>query len=235
MEKILFLVWKPERQGAPEFRAALLENAAPELTRAGCRGLQLNLADEAVEPASLYRMANTKPPPEGLISLWVDSVPVEYEERAEIVARHCARFAAYLVTESEPLRNTLHPAPQGERTPGYSQIALLQHPPRMQHEEWRRVWQHEHGPLAIETQSTFRYVQNLVVRALSYGAPGYHAIVEECFPAAAMTDPQVFYDAAGDEKKHRHNEKRMMESCARFIDFAAIDCIPTSEYVLRAP
>jgi hypothetical protein len=58
------------------------------------------------------------------------------------------------------------------------------------------------------------------------------AIVEENFPAEAMTDREVFYNAVGNPALKAANEKRMIDSCVRFIEFDRIDCIPTSEYVL---
>jgi hypothetical protein len=54
---------------------------------------------------------------------------------------------------------------------------------------------------AIEMQSTFGYVRNEVVRALTPDAPPWDAIVEENFPIGALHDPAVFYDAVGDPRK----------------------------------
>ena len=48
-----------------------------------------------------------------------------------------------------------------------------------------------------------------------------------------MTDLNAFYDAIGDNEKLARNEKEMMESCARFIDFDQIDVIATSQYVVK--
>ncbi|MFN5902520.1 MAG: EthD domain-containing protein [Novosphingobium sp.] len=100
----------------------------------------------------------------------------------------------------------------------------------MSHAEWLSLWQDSHTQVAIETQANFEYVQNLVVRTLTEGAPPYVAIVEECFPEAALTDPFVFFDAVGDPAKFKANLDRMMESCDRFIDRGTIDVIPTGQY-----
>ena len=69
-----------------------------------------------------------------------------------------------------------------------------------------------------------------IVRALTPDAPPYVAIVEECFPAAALTDPFVFFDAVRDPARFRANLDRMMASCERFIDSGTIDVIPTGQY-----
>lgn len=55
----------------------------------------------------------------------------------------------------------------------------------------------------------------------------------ECFPAAAMTDPQACFDAAGDEVKFRRSLQAMIGSCQRFIDFDRIDLVPASQYIVR--
>ncbi|MFC2028232.1 hypothetical protein ACFLU3_06050 [Chloroflexota bacterium] len=86
----------------------------------------------------------------------------------------------------------------------------------------------------MDIQSTFGYKQNVIVRPLTYAAPPYDAIVEENFPAEAMTDPQVFFDAVGDDEKRQKHEQEMMESCMRFIDFDKLDRILMSEYVMKS-
>ncbi|MBP1685510.1 MAG: hypothetical protein H6Q33_1653, partial [Deltaproteobacteria bacterium] len=106
-------------------------------------------------------------------------------------------------------------------------------PPRLRYEHWRDLWLDGHTPIGIETQSNFGYRQNIVVRRLTYGAPPCDGIVEENFPAAAMTSPHAFYDAVGDEARYQARLQRMMESCHRFIDFDKIDVIIASEYVMK--
>lgn len=95
---------------------------------------------------------------------------------------------------------------------------------------WRDIWERQQTQVAVDTQANFEYVQNLVVRPLTYGAPAFAAMVEECFPAAALHDEAVYFDAVGDPARLAEHQRLMMESCARFIDFDRIDCIPTSQY-----
>jgi len=232
VEKLVYLLWKPDDASADEFRDQLLGTTAGELLAAGALRLQVNVADSAVAPAAPMRMMNTRPLPDALATLalhtHIDRKPAE-----KALAKAAPRIAGYLVLESEPIVNTKQRAREGERTPGYSQLALIQRPPRLDAERWLQIWQGSHTTVARETQSTFRYVQNRVVQTLTYGAPRFDAIVEECFPAAAMTNQHAFYDALGDDAKLDANRKRMMESSARFIDFDRIDVVPMSEYVVR--
>ncbi|MCX5998732.1 MAG: hypothetical protein NTU41_03860, partial [Chloroflexi bacterium] len=152
----------------------------------------------------------------------------------EIIDSAVGRKAGYLVTESEPIVNTKHVVANGQRTPGMCQVVTIQKPPRLDYHHWLEIWLGSHTQVAIETQSTFGYRQNVVVRQLTYSAPPYNAIVEENFPEGAMTDPMVFFDSVGDKAKLKERFKRMIESCARFIDNDKMDCIRTSEYVMKS-
>jgi len=146
------------------------------------------------------------------------------------IAATAGRFDAYLVTESQPLRNERYPPMPGQRSYGFAQIALLKKPQRLGYAEWLANWHDGHTPVAIETQSTFEYIQNVVVRALTPGARPYDAIVEECFPPSAMSDPHAFFDAVGDPEKFQRNLDRMMASVGRFLDLGTIDVLATSQY-----
>ena len=134
------------------------------------------------------------------------------------------------MAESTIIANTAHSPKPGERTGGWSQASFISFRRDMTRLDAIAVWHSHHTRVAIETQSNFEYVQNLVVRPLTPDAPDYDAFVEECFPAEAMTNPQAFYDAVGDEPKFQANLATMMDSCGRFIDFTRIDIIPTSQF-----
>jgi hypothetical protein len=113
-------------------------------------------------------------------------------------------------------------------------MALLRRAAGRSDDDFLAAWLDDHTRVAIDTQSTFVYVQNLVVRTLvaGSGASGepIDAIVEECFPAEAMTDIGVFFDAVGDDDRLADHTGRMMASTSRFLDLARIDVIPTSRY-----
>ena len=88
--------------------------------------------------------------------------------------------------------------------------------------------------MAIETQSTFGYTQNLVVRALTPAAPEIAGIVEELFPAEAMTDLKAFFGAADDDDL-QNRVSRMVASTTAFGANENIDTVPTSRYLFRTP
>jgi hypothetical protein len=223
MEKLIYLAWGV----APADKAAL----ATALGTAGARHVRLNLADADVAPAAKLRQSALQPAPDALFQVWVDSAIAQFRGPLdEAVGAASTRHAAYLVTESQPLLNTRYPAEPGARTAGFAQIAILRKPVRLDTAQWLDAWHNHHTTVAIETQSNFEYLQNVVTRSLTTEAPAIDAIVEECFPSAAMTDPFTFFDAPGDEAKFKRNLARMMESVGRFIDPGTIDVIPTSQY-----
>jgi hypothetical protein len=227
MEKLIYAVWKPNATTIQDFRHALLGRTAASLLGLGVRGLAVNLADDLAVPG--LRIARLDPT--GTVSVWLDTAldraPIE-----RVLAAATARVAGWLVLESVPLVNTRHVVPPGERLPGLYTVAFLEKPDALTYDEWLARWQGSHTRVAIETQSTFAYIQNVLVRPVSPDAPPWTAIVEEAFPAEAATDPMVFYRADTPEQLADH-QRRMMESCESFIDFSRIETLPMSAYVLR--
>lgn len=235
MEKLIYVLWRDPRSGAAEFHRRLREELAPQLLERGARGLVLNLADEAARGAA-PEFHSCAPAMEAFVSVWLDSANRAWRQPAdEALGQLGGRVASYVVSESQPLLNTRFAAAPGERTPGFVQIALFRRPPRVAREAWLDIWLESHTRVAIDTQDTFLYVQNVVGRALNFDAPRYDAIVEEGFPPAAVGDLRAFFDAAGDEAKFQRNQALMRESCARFIDFDKLDVVQTSQYVIKAP
>lgn len=233
MEKIIYPVWKSNTESATDFNRKLLGNVSEQLIKLGVRKLRVNVVDEAVALAEPLRIIASKPPIDGLISIWVDTA-IKRQPLEEVIEKAVTRMVGYLVTESEPIIDARTTVNDGERVPGMNSVVFLTKPSRLSYEDWLTIWHGSHAQIAIDTQSTFGYKQNVIVRPLTYAAPPYDAIVEENFPDEAMTDPQVFFDAAGDEEKRQKNEQAMIESCMRFIDFDKLDRILMSEYVIKS-
>ena len=234
LEKLIYSVWKRAGLGGDGFRDQLLADLAPALLAQGnVRALRIAVVDLAVEAATGKRMENCQPLPDGMVSIWVDNGAARTLLEESIAAR-VERFTAYLVTEAEPIVNTQHVCQPGERVYGFCQVVFLQRPPRLSEQEWLAIWLGSHTQVAIDTQATFAYRQNVVVRPLCDGVPAFDAIIEENFPPEAMTSEHAFYGVADGETLRAH-VGAMMESCARFIDFDRIDVVPMSEYLLLPP
>jgi hypothetical protein len=233
MEKLMYPLWKRSGLTGDDFRAELLEGLAPVLLAAGdVHALRIAVVDTAVKDAAPKRMETCHTLPDGLISLWLCTASSRAAVE-EAIAASVAGFASYLVTESEPIVNTRHPIPVGERGYGFCQVVFLRRPPRLSEPEWLSLWLDSHTQVAIDTQSTYAYRQNVIVRALGAGSPAFDAVIEESFPPEAMTSEQAFFGVT-DDQALQQNSTAMLESCARFIDFDRIDVVPMSEYVLRA-
>jgi hypothetical protein len=230
MEKVIAVLMRAEpddewceRQRGP-VADALLELGVP--------GLSVNVRDSVVRE-SLMTLTTLDPPVAAVVSLWTQQCYGEQTKAAlDLLARECDRLGAYLVTESVPL-----PGPaveSGSRTTGLANIALLRRPAGLDQSTWLDRWQLDHTSVAIKTQSTFGYTQNWVVRTLTPDAPGIAGIVEELFPAEAITDLKAFFGAA-DDSDLQNRVGQMIASTTAFGANENIDTVPTSRYVLKTP
>lgn len=205
---------------------------ATHLVELGLPGVSVNVRDSPVRD-SMMTLTTLDPPVAAVVSLWSQQCYGEQVTRAlDLLTAECDQLAAYLVTESVPM-----PGPAFEpntRTTGLANIALLRRPDELDQATWLHRWQHDHTPVAIETQSTFGYTQNWVVRALTPDAPGIAAIVEELFPLEAVSDLKAFFGAA-DDADLQHRVGRMVASTTAFGANQNIDTVPTSRYVIRTP
>jgi hypothetical protein len=194
-------------------------------------GLAVNVRDDAVRH-SLMTLTTLDPPVAAVVSIWTQQCYGDQVAAAlRLLETECDQLAAYLVTESVPL-----PAPLklGSRTTGLANIALLRRPEKLDQTSWLNRWQRDHTPVAIETQSIFGYTQNAVVRALTSDPPALAGIVEELFPAEAITDLKAFFGAA-DDADLQQRLSRMVASTSAFGANENIDTVPTSRYVLKTP
>lgn len=235
MEKIVCALWRDPGQGRDAFNARLLASLAPALAQAGAARLRINLRDGAVDPAAGLVQAWQQPQQDAVVQFWLPSANARFRGAIDAaIAAHCARFAAWLVCESTIIANTRHVPAPGERTWGWAQASFIRFRRDIDRAAALRHWHGHHTGVAIATQANFEYVQNAVLRPLTDAAPDYDAFVEECFPPAAMTDPAAFFAAEGDPARLKANVAAMMASCRAFLDPAAMDIVPTSQFDLSA-
>ena len=230
MEKVVVLLRDAQRD--ERWCRELRGTVADKVLALGVGGLSVNVRDDAVR-GSLMTLTTLEPPVVAVVSIWVQqSYGDQIRDAVAILAEQCRSLAAYLVTESVPLAP---PATElGKRTTGFANIALLRRPDRLDRDTWLARWHLDHTAVAIETQSTFGYTQNAVVRALTPDAPALAGIVEELFPVEAITDLKAFFGAA-DDADLQHRLGRMVASTSAFGANENIDTVPTSRYVLKTP
>ena len=231
MEKVISALWKPDSESRAAFNARILAELPGALSAAGASQVRINVEDDTTDRGAALRQTRGHPQHHATVQFWMPSANAIFRGAVDdVLANAGDRFAAWLVLESTILPTKDHLPAKGARTWGWAQMAFLTRPERLTFDEWLAIWQDHHTRVAIETQSNFEYVQNIVIRALTPDAPPYAAIVEECFPESALSDPYVFFDAVGDQAKFDANLATMMDSCDRFIDRGTIDVLPTSQY-----
>ncbi|PXX58166.1 EthD domain-containing protein [Nocardia tenerifensis] len=219
--KVMFALW-----GIGDL---LAEELTARLADAGAVAVQANIADAAVADAML-RLTAFDEPVAAVVSVWTRGRG-EADAVADVLGSVATRIAGWRVEEARPLEPPS--VPLGERAPGLANMAFLRRPADLPHEEWLHRWRDRHTEVAIATQATFGYVQNLVLEGFTDDAPDVAAIVEELFPIEALADPHAFYDSAGDNAELARRIERMMRSVSSFGADRDIDVVPTSRYLLR--
>ena len=212
----MYAVWGASDLLEPELGA--------ELAETGATSLVVEVDDEHVADAQL-RLSTYDDPVHAIVSVWTEGDPGAV---TEVLQARTTTLAGWVVEERRPL-----PPPEtrdGLRADALVNVALLRIPQGMSRDTWRERWLDQHTPVAIETQATFGYVQNIVLDDLTAGQGRVDAIVEEFFPMAALTDLHAFYGSGGDDEELTRRMTRMLESVARFGAAENIDVIPTSRY-----
>ena len=191
---------------------------------AGVRRLQLNLDDADVAPA--MRIATGPEFIAAIVTVWADSDAGV----TEALATATTRLAGWEVEERLPIPPP--ETPDGVRMDALANVAVLKRPDDLARDEWLHRWLVDHTPIAIATQASFGYVQNIVTREVTDDPPRrVDALVEELFPSAGMVDPHAFYGSGGDDAELDDRLTRLMASVARIGFDHDIDLVPGSRYV----
>jgi hypothetical protein len=228
MEKLIYLLWRDSGKPDALFNESLLGPVPHRLIGLGAQRVQVHVVDSAVAAGANLRFETMKPMPCAMVSFWLNAAHarVPYEAVLEEAA---PRIAGYAVSESVvlPIGKA---EPDGVRIPGFSQIALFRKLPGITQEGFLHIWMRDQTKVGPETQETFYYGQNIVVRALTPGAPPLDGIVDECYPIEAMTDHLVYWRANGSQETYQAHLKREMDNVARFIDGDSVSAFIASTY-----
>ena len=226
MEKLVYLVGKPEAQPVEDFRERLLGPGAEDLLARGALELTVNVADLTELPDAMP-IADPDGWLSASVSLWLPSL----DERApleEVLDGLAARKAGYLVTESVPREYTDRDWADGERSPGVTMVAAFPKPDRIDDETFFRRWHGSHTPLSLKIHPLYRYIRNSVARALTPGAPAFRAIVEERVRTMReFAEPKLFYGSA-------EGQRLAHDDLLTFTDLEAMHLTLMSEYILQS-
>ncbi len=195
------------------------------LRAAGVSRLQINVDDADVEAATL-RITTFDNPVPAVVSVWTEP-GVDPEPISDLLAAISQRSAGWEVEETVRLDPPV--VENGVRTTALAQIGFLRIPSDLDPADWLQIWQGQHTSVAIDTQDTFGYVQNRVLRTV-HGTERVDAVVEELFHMAAMTDVHAFYGSGGDDAELQRRMTLMIESVMRFGAHTNLDSVPTSRY-----
>ncbi|MFT5484520.1 MAG: hypothetical protein ACI9GW_003186 [Halieaceae bacterium] len=228
MEKLIYLLGRPENADIEALSQQLRGEIVAKLTALGASAIRLCIDDADVASAT-NRQGDMAAASWCVVSLWVNSRLIN----SKLVALFGAVSSfqhGYAVAESEQLRYDFQR--DGSRTAGMNQVVFFRGREDLPRAAWLSIWLESHTDIAIDTQSTFGYRQHVVGDVLTSNSPHFGAIVEENFPVAAMNSLAAFYDAEGDDAKLKERLEAMMNSVTRFIDMDSLQVLPTSEYNL---
>ncbi len=227
MEKLIYILGQPEDQTVAALFGALTERKVPELKALGVQRIRVCVRDEYVAPAAPLCGGQLAPDTWCYLAVWVDS-RVSHGAIRELLLPLASFIYGYAVAESEPLSHDYKS--DGSRTAGMNEVVMFRKPKAVNRATFLQTWLESHTQIAIDTQSTFGYVQNIVGDRLDEDTPWFDSIVEENFPDEAMSSQEAFYDAVGNPELYQEREKTMIDSVMRFIDFESLERMPLSEY-----
>ena len=227
MEKLAYLVHHDLAVPGADLRAALIEKVAPVLRDMGASQIAVSVNDEDVAAGEGVTIRRADPPVRALVTFWMQNAD-DRDPGEQALAKEAGALHGYLVAESRPL---VHSPPLGKRAPGANLVTTITQRGDISRDDFFDRWNVEHKQVATETQSTFAYVRNVVVRPLTAGAAPWDGIVEESFPIEALSDPHVWYDCT-DEEEYKRRLQRMMDSVSAFLDLGRMESTPMSEYWL---
>ncbi|WP_232110671.1 EthD domain-containing protein [Nocardia wallacei] len=219
MTKLMYALW-----GADLDKTLHAPTLHERLAAVGADTVQLNICDDDVAAAQL-RISTYPEPIAAIVGVWTDAPEPPI---TAALAETADRLDGWTVEERIPL--PAPPTENGSRSAALANIALLRVPEQLTREQWLRYWHDTHTAVAIETQATFGYVQNIVTAALTPG-PRVDGLVEELFPPEAMTDQHAFWGSGGDDAELERRVTRMLASVKAFGADRDIDVVPTSRYV----
>lgn len=196
-----------------------------QLRAAGATRLQVNV-DDADVAAAMLRITTFDSPVPAVVSVWT-AADTDPDAISAVLAGVAERSAGWEVEETVRLEPPV--VENGFRTTALAQIGFLRIPADLDPADWLQIWQGQHTSVAIDTQDTFGYVQNRVLRTV-HGTERVDAVVEELFHMAAMTDVHAFYGSGGDDAELQRRMTLMVESVMRFGAHTNLDSVPTSRY-----
>ena len=236
--KIVYILWSIKGQEKKKTREILLGDLSTRIIGSGAVRLTIDIDDPESDMRSPAPKLYSGEPICALVNIWVEEM--SRRKNIEDMLRYAGfRLAGYLVEESifTEYGGNRHAGPRdwpdGRRSPGITMVTLMERPRRLSRDEWIKRWHGTMSPVSEEIQPRTRYVRNLVVEAITPGAPPFEGIVEEAWPSKRhVSNPFLFYGADNIWQLAR-NMCRILRAVKSFLDLRRIRTTPMSEYFIK--
>jgi hypothetical protein len=238
LHKIVYLLWPIKGQQKKKTREILLGDLSTRIIGSGAVRLIIDIDDPESDMRSPAPKLYSGEPICALVNIWVEEM--DRRKNIEDMLRYAGfRLAGYLVEESifTEYGGNRHAGPRdwpdGRRSPGITLVTLMQRPRRLSRDEWIKRWHGTMSPVSEEIQPRTRYVRNVVVEAITPGAPPFEGIVEESWPSKKhVSNPFLFYGADNIWQLAR-NMCRILRAVKSFLDLRHIRTTAMSEYFIK--
>lgn len=235
---VIYLLRDPSCR-SPEALGRLLrfELAPRILSMDSVSRLQIDVADERAD----VKTPSLKDPRERALVALVKLKLSALEDRHAIerLLRDAElALEGYLVSESpykeygENAHSLPRDWPDGLRSPGIVAITCLPRPARIPYEEWMRRWHGRMSPVSEAIQPRTRYMRNVVVEALTEGAPELGGIVEEAYPSKEHVENRYLFFGAKGPLQLTKNMLDIFRAVSSFVNVAKLRTTMMSEYFI---
>jgi hypothetical protein len=238
LHKIVYILWPIKGQEKGKTRDILLGDLSTRIIGSGADRLTIDIDDPESHMRSPAPKLYPGEPICALVNIWVEEL--NKRKNIEDMLRYSGfRLAGYLVEESiyTEYGGNRHAGPRnwadGRRSPGITMVTLMERPKRLSRDEWIKRWHGTMSPVSEEMQPRTRYVRNVVVEAITPGAPPFEGIVEEAWPSKKhVSNPFLFYGADNIWQLAK-NMCRILRTVKSFLDLRRIRTTVMSEYFIK--
>lgn len=211
----LFFSEAPERESAMQALEAF-----PNTQNA-----YLGTCDEHSDLAAMWTRNPTGKVPRGRLALEFSETAIDWEKAVDVAKQLGAEV--HWCKGTTPMEPPVH---SGETFSGTIQLCCFERREGLSDEALEHIWFEEHVQVAIDTQNTLGYRQNLVLRSSHETLDG---IVEEHFPIEAANSLNAFFADGDDEAKMMSNIHVLTESSERVLDLERSSVVHMTEHRLR--